>query len=796
VGPRVLRIQSAGINVAVEGRGIMKRLFAVSSSLLALALTQPAFAQDSQAVDAAKNAPATSATNDQVARVPTDANDQTSPNDIVVSATRRSERLRDVPLSITAFTQSKLSAEGIVGYEGLARETPGVVINKPTANFNNFTARGIATNGYGANLQSTVAIYMDELPISRTGNTTLIDPNLYDVERVEFLRGPQGTLFGSGSLAGALRILTRSPDLTKIDESASIDIGLTGSDSIRQRYNAMLNVPVIGDKLGIRVVGFYRHEDGYVDNIQTGVKNADTLKDYGGRVILLAKPTDRLSIRLLASYESSKPQDSSLTNPTLGEFKRRSFRPDVFSGEQQNYNATLDYQFDGFKLTSSTTYSHYYQQFDADISSAVGRLFPYALNASGPEKSFVEETRLASDSGGKFDWVIGAFYFYRQTQLRNDLLTTPAFLASRGLTGAQGPNGDLIGSQLLRQKTHELAGFGELTYHFNDRFWITGGIRYGRTDSRLRNLGGFNTDYVTKALLGQTGPLTVVPVAAVVQPKADGSKPSYKASISYRLTPSVTTYALVSTGYRAPTLNANAGKVSLINPNDLTIPGGAESDNLTNYEIGLKGSLFGGKLSGSFAAYWVDWRNIQVQANRVSDSAQFATNIGAARSRGLEFEISANPVPKLSFGINGSIGGTKITKLTAAEAAISGAVLGDRLSAPNEQGSAFAQVGFDLSPSVSGYFNFTVQHVGSFPNMFRNTPGKPGVKAPTYGYTDDYEVLNARVGLKSGKMSAVFYVENLLNDDSITYIHPETYLDARFARLRPRTVGVRLGYNL
>ena len=137
--------------------------------------------------------------------------------EIVVTATRRAERLQDVPLSITAFSQKDLTTKGIVGYKGLARETPGIVFNKPTANFNNFTARGIATNGYGANLQNTVAIYIDELPISTIGNTTVLDPNLYDVERIEFLRGPQGTLFGSGSLSGALRILTKSPDLTAFD---------------------------------------------------------------------------------------------------------------------------------------------------------------------------------------------------------------------------------------------------------------------------------------------------------------------------------------------------------------------------------------------------------------------------------------------------------------------------------------------------------------------------------------------------------------------------------------------------
>ncbi len=128
--------------------------------------------------------------------------------EIVVTATRRSERLLDVPLSISVLSQAELTQKGIVGYEGIARETPGAVLNVASDNNVRLTARGISTNGWGAGLQTTTTIYLDELPLSTIGNTVTLNPNLYDIERVEFLRGPQGTLFGSGSLSGALRILT------------------------------------------------------------------------------------------------------------------------------------------------------------------------------------------------------------------------------------------------------------------------------------------------------------------------------------------------------------------------------------------------------------------------------------------------------------------------------------------------------------------------------------------------------------------------------------------------------------
>ena len=287
----------------------MKVKLLASAAAVTIAAIAPAAAQ-SAAQDTGQ-APPSDAPAQKVEEIDSGAGAQ----DLLVTATRRAERIQDVPISVSAFQQEELTEKGIVGFEGIARETPGVVLNRPTQNFNNFTARGIATNGYNANLQSSVAVYIDELPVSTIGNTTVVDPNLFDVERVEFLRGPQGTLFGSGSLSGAMRILTKSPDLNDFDTSALVDFGLTGSDSFRQRYNLMVNVPVVDDKLAVRAVGFYRHEEGYLDNVGTGVRNSNTLVDWGGRLVTLWKPTDRLSIKLLGSYEDSDPKDSSLHQP-------------------------------------------------------------------------------------------------------------------------------------------------------------------------------------------------------------------------------------------------------------------------------------------------------------------------------------------------------------------------------------------------------------------------------------------------------------------------------------------------
>lgn len=764
--------------------------YLASASMVALgAFAAPALAQD--------------ATEDDSAR---------SDTQIIVTATRREENIQDVPLSISAFGQEELTKKGIVGFEGIGRETPGVILNRPTQNFNNFTARGIATNGYNANLSSTVSVYIDELPVSTIGNTTVVDPNLFDVERVEFLRGPQGTLFGSGSLSGAMRIITRSPELGQFDVAGLVDFGLTNDDSFRQRYNAMVNVP-IGDKIALRAVGFYRNEDGYLDNVGTGITNSNSLIDYGGRVSLLFQPTDRLSIKLLGSYENSDPKDSSLTSPSLGEEKRISDEPDRFTGEQIIANATIEYEFDFAKFTSSSTYSDFKQRFYVDLAgtfapgSFPGAPIAFGLDADAFDDVFVQETRLASTLGGPLEFVVGGFYLNRRRDVDFRYRSNFAFLQARGLTG-------LPGKYFIEQYTHsiteEIAGFGELTYRFSDKFWLTGGLRYGDiTAQGFTEAGGFlatgpsifgaATNYYTAALIGI--PLnftTFTPYAAVTGVKARGSKLAYKIAASFKPAENITTYATVATGFRAPIVNAAAGRASVApgGASDIIIPAGASSDDLKSYEIGAKASWLDGKVTANVAAYFIDWSNIQVQANRVTDSVQFATNIGAAESLGFEFELGVIPAQGWYLGVNGAYNDAKITKLTASEAAISGAVLGHRLSAPQLQGSAFLSYTFDLSDDVEATFATNAQYIGDFNSSFPNQAGRPTQRLATFGVTDAYANVNVSFGIEKGDFGAQLYVENLFDDHSVTYIHPEAFLVSRFGTMRPRTFGIRLSYGI
>ncbi|MES1974727.1 MAG: TonB-dependent receptor [Pseudomonadota bacterium] len=753
----------------------MHRLAYTSSLLALMVVAMPAAAQ-------------TIAT-DRSTETPVD------PNDIVVTATRHSERLQDVPLSVTAFTQAELTQKGIVGFEGIARETPGVVLDRRSDNNVSVTTRGISTNGYQAGLQATTTVYLDELPLTTIGNSVTLDPNLYDVERVEFLRGPQGTLFGSGSLSGALRILTHSPDLTGFDASALADIGVTpDGGGIRQRYNGMVNVPLATDTLGLRVVGFYRHEEGYLDNLGTGIKNSNTLKDWGGRAILLWKPTDRLSIRLMGLYEDSHPEDASLSSPNLGDRKRYSTIPDLYTSKTQLYNVTIEYDLGGAHLTSATSYGHQDGLFDVDLAGTFGLTVPFYLYDHGVWKTFVQETRLSSNPGGKFDWTVGGYYLHRDLYLDGRESSDPAYLAARHLTGL--PADGTFTTFPSDTRTYELAGFGDLTYHLTDKISASGGIRYGKYGGTVDTFAGFNSAYFTYALLNiRNANIAQVATLPTSTRYPTASKVSWKASLSWKPTHDLTTYATVSTGYRTPVYNARAGSVSTVDKNDLVIPTGAGSDNLTNYELGVKGRFLGGKLTANLAAYYIDWRNFQVQANRQSDSVQFATNVGRAASKGFEAEIILAPVKGIVLGLNGSLNDSKVTEITASEAVISGAVKGARLASPHVQGSLYGTYSYGVGQGATGFSSFQVQYVGSFPNGFPNTPGKPATPSGVYNFTDAYAYVNLQTGIKIGQFATTFYVENLGNSRAAVYIHPENFIYSRYATLRPRTFGVRIGYD-
>src|SRR5690606_6990008 len=423
-----------------------------------------------------------------------------------------------------------------------------------------------------------------------------------------------------------------------------------------------------------------------------------------------------------------------------------------------------------------------------------GHLIPFGLEVPYRDDRFVQEVRLVSETGGRVDWVVGGFWFEQQRNADYFYRSSQAFLDARGMDNLPVSPYYLRFRNTIDQR--ERALFGELTFRFNDDLWATGGLRYGSTQAQAtQQAGGYNSNYLTAALTGATGPLTVFPVEEIVGLVAKETGPSYRLSLSWRPTPAITTYAAVATGFRAPIVNARAGAPSLVNAEDIIIPFGADSDELINYELGLKGRWLDGRLAANLALYHIDWNDIQVQANRVSDSVQFATNIGGAISQGLEFELMARPSANWTFALNGSFNRTEVDSLTPEEAAISGAVQGARLSAPRFQGSMVVSYGFDAFLDSVGNASFSVVHVGGFPGMFPYVACKHGLVCPLFHYSVSYTIAIVNVAFDFVRFTIGAYVEVLFDDRSVTYVHPEAFLDGRYALVPPRTIGLRVGFR-
>ncbi len=723
--------------------------------------------------------------------------------EIIVTATKRAESLQDVPLSITALSASAIERQGIEGSDDFARQVPGIIRNSFGKNIGSFTFRGIGTANFIENIQPTVAVYLDELPMTSAESLTTPNPRLFDVERVEVLRGPQGTLFGSGSLSGAVRLVTKKADPTGFDAAASVDFGLTKSDSFRQRYNAMVNIPLVDDRLAVRAVGYYRNEDGYMDNIRQSVENSDSNEDWGFRSSLRWNATDRLTATFGVVHENAQPNDNSLYNPDLGKFKRSTFVLDQWASELTHYNGTIEYDFGGAMLTSSSTYSVAALQTVDDLSGLFPGVAPFGFYRDDDAKTFVEEIRVVSTTDSALEWVVGGFFLDRKTNRTDALMGDPAHLAAKGITGALPVeiNGQsLLGVSRNRADfdTQELAGFGELSWHLTDELTLVGGLRYGYAKvSILRHDTSLDSNFFALAF-GDGGPLVFTPLEERYLTTGKKNKLTKKLSLTWEPSDQQTYYLQAAEGYRIGTINPagfTRGGLSRIDPTDIRIPEFTKPDTLWNYEAGAKLTWFDGRLKTNVALYYIPWKDIQLNANRVSDGVDFIANISKAVSKGVELEMQAWPTDALELGLNVTLQDAEITKVTEDEANFSGAEVGAPLASPDFQLSGYIQYSWELSGGQEMFARLDAQHLGAYPNGLPNLPGSPGTNNPFITEVDAYENVNVSIGWATDSWMVMVYGENILNNDNSTYIHPESIVPDKHATLRPRTFGIRASWK-
>ncbi|MEQ9462734.1 MAG: TonB-dependent receptor [Haliea sp.] len=705
--------------------------------------------------------------------------------EVVVTANKRSQSLQDVAASVSALTTGSIERQGLDDFAGVARVLPGVTLNQPVKNRAVFNIRGLSTNIGGGNTQDPVAVYINDMPVTDTfGASVQPDLRLYDVERVEVLRGPQGTLFGSGSLAGTVRIITNKPEMSAFDGSLRADLANTDDAGLRQRYDAMVNIPLVDDSLALRAVAYYRDEAGWVDNLVLGTDNST--EDKGGRLSLRWQPGDAFRLTGEVLYQDSDPEDGDSWAPELGKFNKSSTLDEGRPSTITSYNLTLEYVIPDFAdLVSTTSYLESETAVSIDYGDITGLGFPlHARNAPWEIDFLTQELRLVSNTDSGLDWVLGAFYIERESVADFNFQLVGLADFFNPILGAGLPPSDNFLVTRTTTRSEEMAVFADINYQLTGQWYLGGGVRVADTEVSINEPRREVLNFAT----------FLPAVMSFSNEGEDSGIVTWRGSLSYQPADSLHFYASVSKGYRIGQTNPFVGR-SPVDPEDpLDIPNIYQPDETLNYELGAKTLLWGQRLRLNVAAYYIEWEDIQVDAIRLSDVANYIANAGEAISRGVEVEMQLTPLEGLVFDLSLALQDAEIDSISAADSLRSGVLEGDILPGSMDYTLAAAvQYTWPLASGRQMYARLAAQLVDSSPNGFSNQAGSLDVN-PFLAENEAYENVDASIGLVTDQWELSLYGENLTNNDDYILNGGANSGVNYINTLRPRTLGMRLHY--
>ena len=729
------------------------------------ALVGDADATAERAADAAPQAPATSSSSG--APVELDA--------IVVTANKRSERLQDVPMAVTALPGYQLERESAVNFGDYANRVPGLNVISIGQGQTQLVLRGI-TSGAGQP-NATVGTYLDDVPygsstVYSSGSVLTPDIDPDDLERIEVLRGPQGTLYGSNTLGGLVKFVTTPPDTR--DAYARLRAGFSDVAGGGSGFDthAMFNLPLAVDKLGLRVNAYHRDDPGYIDNVATGKSEVNQATVDGARAQLLWTPTEAVSLRLSALAQNLSSDglvnggvdvEPGTLQPIHGDLKRvRSPGTGMFKSKYRLYSASLDADFGWARLVSTTGYGTLRLNQNFDVTASFGPLLGPAFGVPDLGVSLLQpitlnkvtqEVRLQSPETQALEWRAGIFYTRERTTNHQQMLS---FDATTGTPIALPPLAD---SYLGPAEFTEWAGYGDLTWHVTSRFSVLVGARYthDRTTYSQRSVGivvGAN-DFTIR---GSDSPVT------------------YLFNPSFRFSDDVMAYARVASGFRPGGPNVGV-------PPGLGAPLTFGPDKLVSYELGLKSTLLDKRMTVDVAAFYIDWSQIQLTV--VKGGIGFLGNGGKASSQGVEASWQFVPTRGLMLSANATWTDAQLAADTPP--GLFG-YKGDRLPfVPKWSANVGIDYDFPLAADWSGFVGASYRFIGDRKPDFSASP-VPRFDVPSYHGID------LRIGAGYGQWTFKAYVKNLTDERGITMLRSQTTdpngspLDASY--VAPRTVGV------
>ena len=720
-----------------------------------------------------------------------------SPEEVVVTAQRRREKAQHVPISMTVLTERQLQRLNIQSLQDVARQTPSLAVVSAGPGQNELIIRGISST---AGTTSTVGYYLDDIPLQPSSNAALlsqrgaIDPSLFDLERVEVLRGPQGTLYGSSSMGGTVRYVTHQPDPTKFEAKLQTDGSVTDGGGTNESVNATFNIPLVTDRLALRVTGFQRYNSGWIDRYRIAPtdileiapgslhdSNVNTENTKGVRVQLRWDVDSTLSITPSYFYQYMRLGAPFQVDVPPGGLEDLIQTRDVSETQEERsqiVNLAIHKTIPFFELVSSTSYFDREVKLHEDASKVLYYFFDPPQNSVYPagmvgtyfNKEFTQELRAISSLPGPFQIIAGGYFHRTYAPLNSEIPDPPGYDAAFGSPFG----GEQFYAGAREATLQEEAVFAEGTLKLWHGISAVGGVRYFEVDQRFFQSGDgvLNGGY-----------------SAVSNSSTDtGVNPKY--GLNWQIDPDRLVYATISRGYRpggpnnpAPTAVCGSDVSSLgLSTSELVKYG---SDHLWNYEVGAKTSWLDNRLTLNGALYYIDWKQVQQQIV-LGCGYNITANFGSATSKGAELEASYLLTRQLRLS-----GGFGYTDAHLSEGIPgSGASAGDALQdVPRWNAAATADYTVPITSKLSGFGLVNFNYTGNSDALYDRT-------SPFY-LKKGYTLVNLRLGVttRSG-WEAALYCSNLLNKigetDLPTAISADLPTTRRYAINQPRTVGISL----
>ena len=696
--------------------------------------------------------------------------------EVVVTANDQTEKLSQVGGAISVITGDDLQNMGASSFQDYMNYVPGVSLESyGRPGQTQVSIRGISSQSVGA----TTAVYVDDIPISQSSNesqgaayTPDLDPS--DLDSVEVLKGPQGTLYGASSLGGLIRYVTKEPSLTSSELETSEDVSSIDGGGLGYKLQAAGSTPIINNVMAVRLSAYSQQNGGFIDNTLLGQNNVNRSTAWGFNASLLYQPIEQLQIKLNAIVQNTQAHgidevDYNLDTvpppfiPVYGDLKNERYIEQPSHVDNRIYSASIHYDFGSFNLVSATGYTQ--QRIDSvlDVTDIYGEAYSsylgnipgngdtIGLNTGYNINKFTQEVRLQSKQNDTFDWTVGTFF---QNESSNDL----AQVEVRNAAGVLQPYP--IGIPLESASNNDLkeyAGFVNATYYLAPSFDISAGYRYSAIDQHNDLLmTGLLYNPVEPSFLGMTTTLL------------NNDVNTYSLGARWRLSPHVMLYARAASGFRPggdrtlPPVAVAEGLAPTYNP-----------DSVWSYELGMKAGAFDNRLSINVDAFWINWRNIQNL--QLIDGFYVQGNAGAARSRGVETDFQVQPLKGLT--VTGSFAYTDAV-YTQGNIAL-GIVPGDPLNAIAKYTSSLrADYEVPLSGSWSGFVGGDVQYRGRELDLVN-------VEMPSY------TLVGLHVGAENDTLRGEFYVTNLTNDRGLLGTTTGNVMPYAWAVVQPRTIGLR-----